>query len=167
MKRLALLSLAALAACAPTAQAPDFGPPQPFRAQDFAWSTASGANTVTGTVSYATPAGPYTCAGAGVGLTPETAYSRRRVASLYLTTERAAIPVEEVRGRVVEEAPADYNRFVRAGRCDAQGRFSFTGLPDGAWYVITQGRPATGQGPALAFMQRVVIRGGETRFIAL
>ena len=170
---LALIPLAALAACAP----PVYQPPPPptssatVRAEDFAWSTADGANTVTGAVAYRSRAGaaPWTCAGGSVGLTPETEYSRRRVSALYGSTRRATLPAQLVRSRSVEQAAEDYSRYIRTARCDAEGRFTFTGLPDGGWFIIAQARPAAGapQEDALAVMQHVETRGGRTVVLKL
>ena len=174
MKRLLLaLPLAALAAAC--AVPPRYQPPPPplssatVRAEDFAWSTAEGANTITGAVAHRTRAGAWTCAGGSVGLTPETDYSRRRVEALYGSTRRAVLPVQLVRSRAVEEAAEDYSRYVRTVRCDSEGRFTFTGLPDGAWYVIAQAKPGPGAAPedALAVMQRVETRGGRTAVLKL
>ena len=174
MKRLLpLLSLAALAACA----APAYQPPPPVissatvRAEDFAWSTEEGANTVTGAVAYRSgrTAPVWTCAGGSVGLTPETDYSRRRVEALYGSTRKAILPVQLVRSRSVEQAAEDYSRYVRTARCDADGRFTFSRLPDGGWFVIAQARPAPGAAPedALAVMQHVETRGGRTVVLKL
>jgi hypothetical protein len=43
-------------------------------------------------------------------------------------------------------------------------RFSFTGLPDGAWYVITVAAPVGG-GERIAVMRRVVTHGDLVRVI--
>ena len=175
MKRLlALLPLAALAACAP----PRYQPPPievsssaTVRAEDFAWSTAEGGNTITGAVSYRSGRGgaPWTCAGGSVGLTPETPYSERRVSVLYGSTRRAVLPVQLVRSRSLEQAAEDYSRYVRTTRCDSEGRFTFTGLPDGGWFIIAQAKPTAGAAPedALAVMQHVEIRGGRTVVLKL
>jgi hypothetical protein len=175
MKRLlALLPLVALAGCVGT---PRYAPPPPVsssatvRAEDFAWSTGEGVNTVTGSVAHrARPgAAPWTCAGGSVGLTPETEYSRRRVSALYGSTRRAVLPAQLVRSRAVEQAAEDYSRYIRSARCDAEGRFTFTGLPDGGWFVIAQAKPAAGtdQQDALAVMQHVETRGGRTVVLKL
>jgi hypothetical protein len=176
MKRLLPLAVpfaaaAALAACATpiVSDQPYAGPMEPLRVEDFAWSTAKGSNVITGEVAYRTGAGPWTCAGGSVGLTPETAYSRQRVAALYGSTRRATLPVQLVRSRSVEQPAADYGRFVRTVRCDAQGRFTFGDLPDGSWFIIAQAKPGPGAAPedALAIMQHVEVRGGLTRILAL
>jgi hypothetical protein len=164
---LAILGLAA-AACTPT-----LGPPPPgpmtspsgnaaFSAADFDWSKKAGANTIAGRVAYRQGPTPFTCSGATVVLTPETPWSRRRMAVLYGSTERAALPADEVRARGASAPPGDANPYVRRDTCNSADGFIFSGLPDGAWYVIAITKPAGGgQGPSVALMRRVVTRGGR------
>ena len=165
----ALLALVPLAACEPM-----YGPPPPglvttptedsaFRASDFAWSKAVGRNALVGSVSFRNGAVRYSCAGMTVVLTPETPWSRKRMDVLYLSDQRAALPVSEVRGRTAKAPPGDSDPYVKRAICDEASRFSFAGLADGAWYVVTIAKPAAGQaGPTMALMRRVVTRGGHT-----
>ncbi|WP_374472805.1 hypothetical protein [Phenylobacterium sp.] len=178
MSKVSLITAAAaacgltLAACAPT-----LGPPPPqgrlsgppvFRASEFGWSQANGRNGVAGHLAYRRGAVRYSCAGAGVVLTPETAWSRARMAALYGSTERAALPTEEVRARTPKAPAGDAGPYVKRATCDSADRFSFGGLPDGAWYVITTARPVGApQGDSLALMRRVVTRGGRTVSVEL
>jgi len=164
--------LGSLTACAPT-----LGPPPPgrmaqapsaedgvFRASDFAWSQQPGRNTLSGSLSHAGPAGAvrYTCAGATVVMTPETPCARRRMSVLYKSDQRAALPTEDVRSRQNQAPPGDSNPYVKRTTCDAADRFSFTGLPDGAWYIVTLAKPVgAANAPTLAMMRRVVTRGGK------
>ena len=166
---LPLLAAAALAACAPMAAPPEAPAPLAFEPAEFAWSTTGGPNAVEGSVTYSRAGAPWTCAGTTVGLTPDTPYSRQRISVLYGSTLRALLPVREVRSRTVAEAGADYSRFVRRAPCDAQGRFAFRGLPDGAWFVIANVRPASGAAAedALVLMQRVEARNGITKIVLL
>jgi hypothetical protein len=165
----AALLLGSTVACAPM-----YGPPPPgrvvrmpppedttFRAGDFAWSQAPGRNTLAGALSHAGPV-RYTCAGATVVLTPETPWARRRMSVLYRSDQRAALPADDVRGRQNEAPQGDSDPFLRRAKCDAADRFSFTNLPDGAWYAVTIAKPVSGAGgPTLAVMRRVVTRGGR------
>lgn len=165
----ALFLTSAVAACAPTLGPPPPGyvpPPAPgepgFRASEFAWSQASGGNSIVGRLTYARGQTHYSCQGASVILTPETPWSKRRMEVLYLSSERAALPAEEVRARTADAPPGDSSPFIKRTVCDAQERFSFAHLPAGAWYVITIAKPTRGGGPSLALMRRVVTRGGKT-----
>jgi hypothetical protein len=173
--RVRLLAAAALVAASLAACAPSLGPPPPgrmagpptpadaiFRAGDFAWSQAPGRNTLAGTLGHT--AGPirYTCAGQTVVLTPETPWARRRMQVLYQSDQHAALTADDVRSRQNLAPPGDSNPYVKRVGCDAADHFSFTGLPDGAWYVVTLAKPVAGQsGPSLAMMRRVVTRGGK------
>lgn len=163
-----LLLAAALGACAPT-----MGPPPPpafreapasatvFRPGDFSWSAVPGSARIEGRLTYRKGQTRYSCQGQTVVLTPETPWTRRRMTILYTSSERAALPVEEVRARTPSAPNEDYSSFVRRTTCSADGRFSFSGLPDGAWFVITVARPASGQGQSLAIMRRVVTHAGR------
>jgi hypothetical protein len=167
----ALVALSALlAACTP----PMLGPPPPgrgpagpspaarFNAADFAWSQKPGRNGVAGKLTYRQGPTRFTCAGSGVVLTPDTPWSRRRMAALYGSTERAALPADDVRARTPSAPPGDAGPFVKRTTCDAADRFSFSGLPDGVWYVIGLARPAgKANGESLALMRRVTTRGGR------
>lgn len=168
-RSVALVALPILAACA-TDGGPGgpsvgrSGPPATveFRTSDFAWSTAAGKNQIDGELAYKAKEVQYSCADAGVLLTPHTAWTGYRMNILYRSTEHAAEPAAEVRGRTPPGRSGDYSSFVRRASCDASGHFSFTGLPDGVWYMITVARSVpAGAGPEMAIMRRVTTRGGK------
>lgn len=178
MSPIRLLTIAAsaamLAACATTG-GPGPLPPRPprppkeappsatvFRPSDFSWSAVPGRNKIEGKLAYSRPGVRYTCAGAGVILTPETPWTRRRMTLLYNSPTFSALPVDEVRARTPSAPSDDYSAFLKRTTCDAYDRFSFSGLPDGAWFVISLARPAAGgQGPSIAIMRRVETRRGR------
>ena len=177
MQRVPMLSVlavaAGLAACTPS-----LGPPPPgglapppsastFRSEDFAWSAESGRGGIAGHLAYHEGKNRFTCAKSTVILTPETPWTRRRMEVLYLSTEAAALPADEVRARTPSAPSGDYSAFVRKATCDATSRFSFTGLPDGAWYAIVVAKPVAGTGPGIAVMRRVTTRGGRVTPLAL
>lgn len=180
---IASLGLAAgLAACTPSLGPPPPGGPPPrspsrpppppmggadFSAGDFAWSQRPGQNVIAGRVVYRQGPVRYTCAGASVVLTPETRWSARRMAALYGSTERAALPADEVRARTPDAPPGDAGPYVKRTTCDDADQFAFGGLADGAWYAITVVRPAAGNNPTVALMRRVVVRGGRLVNITL
>ncbi|HUO12404.1 MAG TPA: hypothetical protein VMU37_06570 [Caulobacteraceae bacterium] len=180
MKRIVgvILAALALAACAETpggpfapvpATAPPPPPPPPpsnpyaFNDADFAWSTAVGTGKVVGELAFRSDAAArYTCQAAV--LAPETPWSRARMRKLYLSTTSADIPAEDVKSRTSSEHEAEYARYVREAPCNAAGRFTFSGLPDGAWYVITVAAPVGG-GVRMAVMRRVVTDGQTVRVV--
>lgn len=170
----ALAAAALTSACAPTLGppppgGPPQGPPPPingnaqFNAGDFAWSQRAGGNIIAGKVAYRQGAVRYTCAGLAVVLTPETAWSARRMTALYGSAERAALPSDEVRRRTPSAPAGDAGPYVKRTTCDDADQFAFGGLPDGTWYAITIARPVgSPDTTTVALMRRVVVRGGRT-----
>ena len=149
---------ASLAACA-TVPMNNSGPrpsSSAFSAEDFAWSAASGRGSIDGRVSFSRDGQAFTCTGS-VALTPYTPYTRARFQTLYGSTDRAAIPEAVVRARTVENPSADYRSFVRSATCQ-NGRFEFSGLPDGDWFIIT---PVSAGGDRIVLMRRIGTRGGR------
>ena len=170
-----LLGLCALAACqsgppmGPPVSTPIYAPPPPpppsnsggFRDSDFGWSTGSGTGQIVGVLAYKGDAARYACQ--DVVLTPETPWSRARMRMLYLSTTASAVPVEDVRTRTPAESN-NYAKYARRAQCNAAGRFSFTGLPDGGWYVITVAAPVGG-GERMAVMRRVETHGDTVKVV--
>jgi hypothetical protein len=177
MKRIVAICLAAsaLAACETGGMGPPGPPPPPpatgpgytpppsangFRESDFSWSRGAGGGGILGVVTYG-GAGRYTCG--DVVLLPETPWSAARTQALYGSTTEADVAVEDVRARTPKD-PTDqaqaaaYARYARHAQCNATNHFSFAGLPNGAWYIVTVATPKAG-GPKIAVMQRVATYG--------
>jgi hypothetical protein len=179
MSRTRLVSASAalllVAACAPTLgpppppPPPSSTPPSPgvFRPEDFSWSAVPGPGRIEGRLAYRAGQTRYSCAGAGAVLTPETPWTRRRMTILYTSPERSALPADEVRARTPSAPSGDYSAFVKRTVCDQNSRFSFSGLANGAWYVITVAKPVGAPGPDIAIMKRVEVRGGRTLVLDL
>ena len=150
--------IAALAACAPTTYSPRTPIPAAavFNENEFAWSQRGGQAAIEGRVTYVQDGKAYGCVGSA-GLTPDTPYTRQRFAALYGSTDRAAVPVDVVRARNVPDPNADYRGYVRSEPCEG-GRFRFTGLPDGGWFVIV---PVSAGDERLVLMWAVQTRGGR------
>jgi hypothetical protein len=137
-----------------------------FRTADFAWSTAPGRGSIQGQVAYGSKRAAYGCT--NVVLTPETPWVRQRMSILYRSTSSAALPAEEVRKRTPSERSQDYSSFVKRTTCDATGKFTFGGLPDGSWFVITVVKPADATaGAEIAIMRRVSVAGGRAVSVRL
>lgn len=171
---------ALLAACASTpappppravVAPPPPPPPPPTPLEEFAWSQRPGANNLIGAVQYRPAANQtWTCAGQSVALTPETSYSRSRMATLYGSPDRALQTVTAVRTRSAANPGLDYSRFVQTTTCDAQDSFAFRQLPDGAYFIIArvrQTRPVGATGDGMVIMQRVELKGGAAIRIIL
>lgn len=180
MKLRHVLIVAALMTLSACAAGPSLGPPPPssdpasappsadvFRAQDFAWSTAAGKGGIDGHVGYSSGGVRYTCKGAGVILTPETLWSRKRMTILYNSPVSSALPVDQVRARTPTAPSGDYSAFIRRSTCDAADRFTFSNLPNGAWFVILVAKPLGGKGVDMAIMKRVEVRGGRIVLVEL
>lgn len=167
---IAIAAAGLLAACATAA------PPAiletPFQASDYAWSQAQGTNAVMGNAVMRTVAGDAkTCAALPVSLIPDGAYTRERMMRIYGNTERGFRSAAQGGVFFQNDTPA-FRALVRETICDAQGNFTFQGLPDGEYYVVsllTWGVPmqyyTSTQGGMM--MQRVAVSGGETRRIVL
>ena len=172
LRLLAIGLCAALGACAEITP-PELPAPAPeavrpsaaFQPSEFAWSSERGSATVRGLIDYSQGGRRYSCAGQVV-LTPDAPYSRQRILALYGSTERAVLPVEEVRSRQAHRPSDDYSAYVRKASCDAGGHFAFAGLPAGGWFVILVAT-APGGGEPLALMRRVETRPGDVRTIIL
>jgi len=154
----------ALAACETVPMNGGFGPgPRPgpatgvFSADDFAWSTRSGSASIDGRIDYRRNGRAFDCTGS-VGLTPDTPYTRARIRTLYGATDRAAVPEAIVRARTVADPSADYRSFVRSTTCE-NGRFTFTGLPDGGWFIIVP--VSAGGDDRVVLMRQVHTRSGR------
>jgi len=133
-----------------------------FDASDFAWSTATGTGSIDGVLTYHQGSTRFSCAGGDVVLTPQTAWSRRRMIILYGSANAAAAPVSIVRARTPNAGTGDYTRFARHSTCDASNHFTFEGLPDGSWFVITVGKPVGAPGEPIAVTRRIETHGGVT-----
>ena len=174
MYRMALPALCALtrAACAegpggpaaPGSSGLESSPPAGavFDARDFAWSVRPGAGAIYGVVDFHRGPSRYSCRGSDVLLTPETAWSRRRMMILYGSAGAASAPVSIVRARTPTAGAGDYARFVRRTTCDESDHFAFHDLPDGAWFIITIVKPVDGGGEAMAVTRRVQTHGGSS-----
>jgi len=160
-----------VAACAttggPVVNIPPVSQNAAFRTSDFAWSTAPGTGRIDGQLTYKSGGHVYGCTGAGVLLTPDTPWVRQRTAILYLSTDHAALPAAEVRGRTPPEKNQDYSAYVRHTGCDAGGHFTFSGLPDGTWYAITLAKSVNGPAPDMAIMHRVTTHSGKVVKVTL
>lgn len=169
----ALILAAAVSACAPSLGPPPpsaYRPPPPpteaFNAEDFSWSAVPGKGRIAGHLAYHAGQTRYSCAGSTVILTPETPWSRHRMSVLYKSAERAALPADEVRARTPSAPAGDYSAFIKRATCNAADRFSFAGLADGAWYVITIAKPVGG-GATMALMRRVTTQGGHVTTVEM
>lgn len=139
-----------------------YGPSAAFRVADFAPSARTGDAAIEGRVAFGRDGQSFDCTGS-VALTPDTPYTRQRFQTLYGSTEQAAVPEAVVRARTVPDPNADYRSYVRSQTCSG-GRFRFSNLPAGGWFLIT---PVSAGGDRIILMRHVVTRAGSTANVTL
>jgi hypothetical protein len=144
--------------------------PDGFRASDFAWSTAVGANSIVGSVTHKGRAGGFTCAGQSAGLTPQTRYTVDRMRLLYGSSDQAIASVEAVRTRNAAHPGGDYSQFGRSTTCDEHNAFAFKNLPDGGYFLfvrVTPRKRGDAKEGGTVIMHRVDVHGGTVRQVVL
>lgn len=161
-----------LESCATTMPGPRYlrQPSATFSASDVDWAAKPGKNTIAGSALMRTMAGDVkTCAGLLVELIPDTPYARERMTVSFRGAESGYFPASNL---IAPPPDPDYTRTVRRSVCDAQGSFSFEGIPDGSYFLtasviwnIPLQYTAMVQGGDL--MQRISVSGGEVRKIVL
>lgn len=70
-----------------------------------------------------------TCAGSRVLLVPATSYFREMFWHMIITGSEPEPP---------ETPYPSLKSMIRRSQCDAQGNFSFSEIPDGTWFILTQ-----------------------------
>ena len=142
-----------------------------FDPAEVAWFAGRGTNTIQGSAimrSYNCTA--KTCAALPVVLFPVSAYGRERIMALYGSDQEGFNPA--LLGRPADFVGDDsrYLATAKTTHCDARGRFAFTELPDGAYFLVgtvtwREHRAGLEQGGYL--MQRVQVTTGETKEVLL
>jgi hypothetical protein len=143
-----------------------------FNESEIAWSKLAGANTVKASALLRQQGGGVvTCAGGGITLIPAGAYADERIRRIYGNTSKAFWdpPLIDPNPRVPNPEPG-YLQAQITRTCDPQGFAIFSGLADGDYYATAQiywSMPGqlTSEGGYL--MQRVSVRGGETKDVVL
>ena len=100
-----------------------------------------------------------TCAGSEVAMLPATSFFREAINHLRAGNK----PRMEI-----ETLDPTFKPMIKRAQCDAQGNFSFTKLPDGAWFVLTQVNwivARVTQGGTL--MRELTLSGNETTQVLL
>ena len=108
-----------------------------FEPREIAWFKARGTGSIEGTAIARNYKGvPKTCAALAVTLFPVSAYAKERMRALYDSDEEGFNPILMGRPADFENDDPRYAAMARTTRCDARGHFSFTELPDGAYFLV-------------------------------
>jgi hypothetical protein len=157
-------------ASAPPPPPPEDVGPDGFRASEFAWSTAIGANSIVGDVVHKGKSAGWTCAGQSAGLTPQTRYSTNRIRLLYGSSDQVIASVESVRAKNAAHPGGDYSQFSRSTTCDEHNAFAFRNLPDGGYFLfvrVTPRKQAADAASGTVIMHRVEVHGGTVQQVVL
>lgn len=156
---LVALAASALAGCATRAPQPPAEMQTKFVRADHDPYMQPGTGTITGQGFLRQKGGGVvTCAGSPVYMVPITPYFRELLTHL-------------LKGRQVgggERPDPAYSSLLKQTSCDAQGNFSFTNLPSGAWAVTTDVKWMAGnsqQGGSL--LGRVTSTNGQSTQVLL
>jgi hypothetical protein len=110
--------------------------------------TESGPNTIKGQGFLRQKGGGVvTCAGSQVIAMPDTLFFREFI-SLYKAGKKPQIP-----GGFVDPS---YRSIIKQAQCDAQGNFTFSAVPNGNWFVMTEVKWAVGYAPQGGALMREV-----------
>jgi hypothetical protein len=142
-----------------------------FDPGEAAWFSARGTNIIQGTaIARAYNGAAKTCAALTVTLFPVSAYGAERMRALYGNDREGFNPI--LGGRPADFVQNDprYLSTAKTTRCDAKGRFSFSELPDGDYFLTAEvtwrdrqmGLPQGGY-----LMQRLHVASGETKDLLL
>ena len=124
------------------------------------WALRRGDNTIMGRTAVPGPDGHVlTCAGDAASLIPDIPATRARMEALY-GPGRSLVLVS-----AAPHLPHDpwLDRLVVKNRCDADGHFIFSYVPNGR-YFVTAGLPGP---PAVSIRRELSVYGGVTRQVNL
>ncbi|PHY20906.1 hypothetical protein [Caulobacter sp. BP25] len=107
-----------------------------FDPATVAWSKTQGVSRIEGQAFLKTRGGSVkTCAGNEVHLVPDSPYGRYRMQLLYGNLEGGFVGPNLTLAQRAAVEP-EFQKYVRTAVCDAEGRFSFSRLPEGRYYII-------------------------------
>lgn len=145
-----------------------------FSAEEIAWSKGYGPNLIDGIAALSGSDDTATCAGEKVVLRPASAVERHRSQIIFGSTDGARIPVSRymnppgASAATMPPPPKKYDAAARNATCSIDGKFLFTGLPDGEYYAATMLFPRAYLGKVVpiekieVIMKRIRVAGGAT-----
>lgn len=144
-----------------------------YNPAEVAWAAREGNNTISGSAVLRTVGGDVkTCAGLKVTLMPVSAYATEYMEKTFGSSDSG---ISRYTPNVTLDPAFTGSDLTRNSICDAEGRFEFTNLPDGEFYVISNVTWGAVQGGRYAYvatqggdlMQRVSVSGGQRKNIVL
>lgn len=141
-----------------------------FTQGDVAWFSEKGNNTLQGSALLRTKGGTAkTCAANEVNLIPYSEYTAERMDYIYGNSKKGYGSAGPRRSFEFVPDVAEYHDIGKHTNCDAQGKFEFTELPDGDYYIIAPVMWSVGtvysEGGNL--MEKVSLANGETQKIVM
>lgn len=146
-----------------------------FSSTEVSWFNAEGTNSIEGSAFMRTKGGDVkTCAGYDVTLMPYSNYASERMTYIYGNSEEGYRTLGLQRKYEFSNESAEYHKYSKDTKCDAQGEFEFNDLPDGDYYVIAGVQWQTGAGAGAELfpqgailMKRVTTANGETQKVTM
>jgi hypothetical protein len=139
----------------------------PIAPNEIDWARRSGPNSVSGVAIMTARSTTHSCAGQSANLIPDSAYARARLAAIFGNTTRGTRAANLGPVKFERDDPL-YVSTLRTTHCDATGSFSFSGVPDGVWYVTTSVKwQSSAQIEGGSMMQRLDLGGGRRVKITL
>lgn len=157
----------------------DRAPLPVYSADEIAWSRGEGSNHIEGSGRQMKNRVVKTCAGEKIFLRPRSAVEDRRNLVVFGSDRRAriaALRYVEIAGTENPDMPViprTYDDDARRATCSPDGRFSFSGLPDGEYYASVMVFPEEYRGKVTpietidVLLQRVSVEGGRTTVLDL
>lgn len=104
-----------------------------YNPEETSWSRLDGNSSVSGSSFIRQNGGGIvSCAGYPALLIPKSTYSDERISYLYGNLTRGYNTY-----RIIDTGDSRYTADYRTTVCDVDGKFKFTNLPDGVYYLIT------------------------------
>lgn len=173
-RRAAMLAALLSATLAVPATASDEILPPTFSAEEIAWSKGYGPNNLDGIAALAGATDTATCAGEQVYLRPSSGLERHRNLITFGSMNGGRISAQRFMNppgaseTTMPAPPKEYDASARKATCSIDGKFLFTGIPDGEYYAITMLFPRALVGKIVpmenieVIMKRVQVSGGKT-----
>lgn len=169
MKQLGLAAgFLALAGCASLAPVP-LQITSTYDANETAWARQIGAGSIEGSAVLRTNGGDVRhCGGLKANLIPASVYANERLLAMYKNLDRGYVDTWWGYSNTMPEADSRYRSDIREVPCDPQGKFKFSNLAPGTYYVTVPVTWTVGSSPQGGIlMQKVELSADETLTVTL